>query len=105
MAEKTALTSAVEGFVGGLLHSAAQNASNQNPPPKMAEDGQPITPQSIIEQLQKQLDHDPIAAMRLALTLGALIGRQAGVTEKNALIFAGLAWAQTSQLTTGPRNG
>lgn len=105
MADKTALSSAVEGFIGGFLHNAVTSASNNNPPPRMAEDGEPITPQSIMVQIERQLSRDPKVAMRLALTLAALIGRQAGVAEKEALLFAGVAWTQTSQLTNPARNG
>lgn len=106
MPVKTPLSSAIEGLLTGFLNNAATQASNSNPCPALCEPGEPITPESIIVQIEKSLDRgDQHTACRQALTLGALLARQANVGEKDALVFAGLAWGQTSQLTNPSRHG
>ena len=98
-AEKTTATRVVEGILTTMLGSVVENAQKGMPPLQLSEEGEPITPQSILRQLEKALDRDPKSAMRLAMTLGAMIARQQGVSEKEALMAAALAWGQTSNLT------
>jgi hypothetical protein len=97
--EKTTATRVVEGILTTMLGSVVENAQKGMPPLKLAEEGEPITPRSILQQIEKTVDTEPKSAMRLAMTLGAIIARQQGVTEKDALMAAALAWGQTSNLT------
>lgn len=97
--EKTPATRMVEGLLTNMLGSFVKSTSDNNPPPQLAPEGEPITARSILDQIDKKLDNEPKTAMRLALILGAYIARQNDVGEKEALIAAGLAWGQTSGLT------
>ncbi|MFA5634660.1 MAG: hypothetical protein WC977_02030 [Anaerovoracaceae bacterium] len=98
-AEKTTATRVVEGILTTMLGSVVENAQKGLPPVKLSEEGEPITPRSILAQIEKNIDAEPKVAMRLGMTLGAIIARQQGVAEKEALSCAALAWAQTSNLT------
>lgn len=98
-AEKTAATRMVEGLIGGFLGSALDSATKDRPLPQLSANGEPITARSMLERLDLTIDGDPKTAMRIALILAAYIARQHGVTEKEALLSAAAAWAQTSQLT------
>jgi hypothetical protein len=89
----------VEGLLSSMFGSIVQSSTKDMPPLTLAPDGEPITAGSILDQIEKNLDHEPKTAMRLALVLGAYLARQNGVSEKEALLAAGLAWGQTSGLT------
>ena len=89
----------VESLIGSMLSSALESAQGDNPMPQLSEAGEPITPQTMIRQLEKTWSSEPKVAMRIALILGAYLARQQGIGEKDALISAACAWAQTSDLT------
>jgi hypothetical protein len=82
-----------------MLGSYVQSSTKDMPPITLAAEGEPITARSILQQIEKMLDNEPKTAMRLALVLGAYLARQNDVSEKEALLAAGLAWGQTSGLT------
>jgi hypothetical protein len=90
----------VESLIGSMLSSAIESAQGENPMPKLAEDGEPITVRSMAKQIEKIYADEPKTAMRIALILGAYLARQEGVSEKNALVAVACAWAQTADLTT-----
>ena len=96
---KTPGTRMVESLIGSMLSSALESAQGDNPMPQLSEDGEPITPLTMIRRLEKTWTTEPKVAMRIALILGAYLARQQGVKEKDALISAACAWAQTSDLT------
>lgn len=97
--QKTAGTRMVEGILGSMLNSVVESATAANPMPPLSEEGEPITARSMLKQIEKLVDTEPKTAMRIALILGAYLARQQGVTEKDALISAACAWANTSGLT------
>lgn len=97
--QKTAGTRMVEGIIGSMLSSVIENAQKDNPLPQLSENGEPITPLSMIRQLERCYGSEPRTAMRIALILGAYLARQEGYGEKDALMSAACAWAQTSGLT------
>ena len=89
----------VESLIGSMLSSVVENATAANPMPPLAADGEPITVLSMLGQIEKTYATEPKTAMRIALILGAYLARQNGIGEKDALISAACAWAQTSNLT------
>lgn len=97
--QKTVGTRMVEGFIGSMLSSVIENAQKDNPLPPLSENGEPITAQTMIRQLERTCSSEPRTAMRIALILGAYLARQEGIGEKDALMSAACAWAQTSGLT------
>ena len=100
MAEgKTVATRMVEGMLTSFLGSVVQDATANAPPIKLAEEGQPITIESVMKQLDLAIKTEPKSAVRIALMLACMLARQEGIGEKEALMFAGLAWGQTSNLT------
>ncbi|MFA5053757.1 MAG: hypothetical protein WC565_06850 [Parcubacteria group bacterium] len=99
VAQKTAGTRMVESLIGSMLSSAIESAQGENPMPKLSEEGEPITVLSMAKQIEKVYADEPKTAMRIALILGAYLARQQGVREKDALVAAACAWAQTADLT------
>ncbi len=99
MVEKTFLSRAVEGFIGGGLAAVAGSANEQHPMPRCAPDGEPITARTIANRIDEEVDRDPRQTIQLALLLACLIGRQQKMSEKEAMMMAVAAWGQTSQLT------
>lgn len=101
---KTAATQAVEGFISGAVGGLIRHAAEANPPPPLAEEGEAISPSSILGQMQKHLARrDHIAAARLALTLASWLARGEGLTFGEATKLAGFAWTQTAGLPAPPR--
>lgn len=101
MNQKTTGTRMVEGLIGGFLQSALASATENAPLPPLSEDGQPITADSIVEQLTKHLHTEPKTAFRICMVLGAFLARREGIKEKEALTVVAAAWAQTANLTGG----
>lgn len=96
---KTMGTRIVEQALGGLFAGLAEQAEGQNPMPRCAPDGEPITARTIANRIDEEVENDPRTTMQLALLLACLIGRQQKMAEKDALTMALAAWGQTSQLT------
>lgn len=97
--KKTAGTRMVESLIGSMLSSAIETAQGENPMPPLSEEGENITVKSMVRQIEKVYADEPKTAMRIALILGAYLARQQGVREKDALVAAACAWAQTADLT------
>lgn len=89
----------VESLLGSMLQSVVDTAQQANPLPPLSEEGEPISQRTILAQIQKNLESDPKGAMRLALVLASWIARQQGISEKDALMSAAVAWTQTTNLT------
>lgn len=103
---KTPATQAVEGLITNLASGFIQHAAAANPAPPLAEDGEDITPRSIVKQIDKHLaagDHIPAA--RLALILASWLARGEGLSFGEATKLAGLSWTQTSGLPAPPKSG
>ncbi len=96
---KTVGTRMVESMLGTLMGSMVDGASAANPMPRCAPDGEPITPRTMANRIDEEVEKDPRTAMQLCLLLACLIARQQKVSEKDALMAAAAAWAQTAQLT------
>ena len=97
---KTVLQSAVEGFITQGLGGMVSQAAAQNPPPPLAERGDPITPTSILEQVRISLDRNlQEDAAKQCLILACWIARCQGLTLGDAAKMASIAWAQTAGLT------
>lgn len=101
---KTAATQAVEGFLTGAVGGLIRQAAEANPPPPLAEDGQPISPMSILGQIEKHLTMgDHILAAQLALILASWLARGQGMSFGEASKLAGLSWTQTVSLPPPPK--
>lgn len=96
---KTIMQRAVEQMLGGLAGGFVEQAQGAVPMPRCAPDGEPITPKTIADRIEEEVDKDPRQAMHLALLLACLIARQQKYEEKDALMAAVAAWGQTSALT------
>lgn len=96
---KTIGTRVAEAALGTLMGSLVDGAAATNPMPRCAPDGEPITGRTIADRIGEEVENDPRTAMRLALLLACLIARQQKIPEKDALMAAAAAWAQTAQLT------
>jgi hypothetical protein len=98
--QKPVLQSAIEGFISQGLGGMLANQMAQNPPPPLAEQGDPITPSSILAATKKSLDRGlPADAMKQCLILACWLARSQGMTMADAAKQASIAWAQTSGLT------
>ena len=96
---KTAGTRAVESFLTNAVGGLIQHAAAENPAPPLCEEGEAITPTSIVAQISKHLDHgDHIPAARLALILASWLARGEGLSFGEASKLAGLSWGQTAGL-------
>jgi hypothetical protein len=96
---KTIGTRMVEQALGGLLGGLVEQAQGTNPMPRCAPDNEPITPRTIANRIDEEVEKDPRQALQLALLLACLIARQQKMPEKEAMMMAVAAWGQTSQLT------
>jgi hypothetical protein len=96
---KTLGTRIAEQALGGLFAGLAERAEGQNPMPRCAPDGEPITPKTLSDRIAEEVERDPRVTMQLALILACVIGRQQKMQEKDALTMALAAWGQTAQLT------
>lgn len=97
---KTPLQSALEGFITQGLGGMVSQAAAQNPPPPLAERGDPITPASILDQVQISIDRGLRQdAARQCLILACWLARSEGMAFGDAAKMASIAWAQTAGLT------
>lgn len=97
---KPPLQSAVEGFLSAGLGGIMQNQMAQHPPPPLAEQGEPITPSSILAAVQKSLDRGLRQdAAKQCLILACWLARAEGLTLADAAKLASISWAQTAGLT------
>ena len=100
MGNKPPLQSAIEGFLTQGLGGLVQQQAAQNPPPPLAEQGEPITPSSIIAAMEKSLARGLRQdAAKQALILACWLARAEGLALGDAAKMATIAWAQTAGLT------
>jgi hypothetical protein len=97
---KPPLQSAIEGFITQGLGGIVQQQAAQNPPPPLAEQGEPITPGSILAAVQKSLDRGLRQdAAKQCLILACWLARAEGLNLGDAAKMASISWAQTAGLT------
>lgn len=101
---KTPATRAVESLLGSLAGGFINQAAAENPAPPLAEEDQAISPTSIVEQINKHLEHgDHLPAARLGLILASWLARGEGLSFAEASKLAGLSWSQTAGLPRPPK--
>lgn len=97
---KPPLQSAIEGFITQGLGGFVNQAAAQSPPPPLADQGDPITPTSILAAAQKSLDRGLRQdAAKQCLILACWLARAEGLNLGDAAKMASIAWAQTAGLT------
>jgi hypothetical protein len=104
MDPKTPATRAVESLLISVAGGFMNQAAAADPPPPLAEEGESISPTSILRQMTKYIDADDhMSAARLALIFASWVARAQGLTWAEASKLAALSWAQTSGLPNPPK--